>query len=57
MKRWKSWPSLIARRCEIVEMRYFGGLTVEEIAECPEGTSQHGEARLEGGQSVALRGR
>ena len=38
----------------IVELRYFGGLTEEEIADSLI-TSEHREARLEGGQSVALR--
>ena len=29
----KRWRSTIARKCQIVELRFFGGLTVNETAE------------------------
>ena len=41
------------RKSQIVELRYFGGLTVEEMAEFLK-LSQHGEARMEHGQGLAL---
>ena len=43
------------RRCEIVEMRYFGGLTVEEIAYVLKGHPNTVKRDWRGGQSVALR--
>ena len=29
----KRWRNMIARKCQIVELRFFGGLSVEETAE------------------------
>ena len=40
------------RRARVVEMRFFGGLSVEEVAEVLEGFSRHGQAGLEAGEGV-----
>ena len=32
-KRWRNWRHLTSAKSDVVEMRYFGGLTMEEIAE------------------------
>ena len=33
MRRWPHCPSSIAAKAQVVELRYFGGLSVEETAE------------------------
>ena len=45
-----------ARKAQVVEMRFFGGLSVEETAEVLKSFFGHGHARLEHGQGVALPG-
>ena len=42
------------RKVQVVEMRFFGGLSVEETAEVLKVSHRHREARLEGGQGLAL---
>jgi RNA polymerase sigma factor (TIGR02999 family) len=42
------------RKCQVVEMRYFGGLTIEDRGR-PENPPQHRGTRLERGQGLALR--
>ena len=42
------------RRAQVVEMRYFGGLTMQEIAEVLNCTRQHSIARLDGSAGMAF---
>ena len=42
------------RKARIVELRFFGGLSVEETAKCPECLASHRQARLEQRQGLAL---
>ena len=44
------------RLAQIVEMRYFGGLTLEEIAEVLKVHRNTGDAIMDGRESLALRG-
>jgi DNA-directed RNA polymerase specialized sigma24 family protein len=32
------------RKAQVVELRYFGGMSVEEAAEAPRGASQYGDS-------------
>ena len=43
-----------ARKSRVVEMRYFGGLSVDETAEFLRNLARNGQARLESGQSVVV---
>ena len=47
---------LDARKVQVVEMRFFGGLSVEETAEVLKVSPDHRDARLEHGQGLALSG-
>jgi RNA polymerase sigma-70 factor (ECF subfamily) len=38
-----------ARKARVIELRFFGGLSVEETAEVPKISVQYGDARLEAG--------
>ena len=42
------------RKVQVVEMRFFGGLSVEETAEVLKVSAVNGNARLEYGQGLAL---
>ena len=54
MKRWKNWRSQDPRKSQIVELRYFGGLTVEETAEFLKLSPRTGGAGMDDGQGLAL---
>ena len=41
------------RKSRVVELRFFGGLTVEETASVVEGVARNGDARLAAGEGVA----
>ena len=41
------------RKSRVVELRFFGGLSVEETAAALEGVAGHGDARLAAGQGLA----
>jgi RNA polymerase sigma factor (TIGR02999 family) len=41
------------RKARVVELRFFGGLSVDETAEVIKGLGGHGDARLEHGASLA----
>ena len=43
-----------ARKSQVVEMRYFGGLSIEETAEALGVVGTNGEARLDDGEAVAV---
>ena len=53
-----SWPhrlskKLTRRKCKAVELRYFGGLSMDEIAQALDVSAGNGAARLTNGGSVA----
>ena len=50
----KQLAAVDKRKSEIVEMRFFGGLTVEEIAAALAGVFRNCNARLETGQGLAV---
>ena len=41
------------RKSRVIELRFFGGLSVEETAVSAEGLARHGDARLAAGEGVA----
>ena len=45
-----------ARKCQIVELRFFGGLSVDETAEAMKLSPITNHARMEQGQGMALSG-
>ena len=51
----KALASLDARQNQVVELRFFGGLSVEETAEVLHCIGGHGQAGLEHSQGLALR--
>ena len=42
-----------SRKSQVVEMRFFGGLSIEEAAEALERVGENGQARLDDGEAVA----
>ena len=50
--RWTRWRRSIARKSQVIELRFFGGLSVEETAEAPR-VARHDHARLAAGEGVA----
>ena len=41
------------RKSRVIELRFFGGLTVEETASVVEGVARNGDARLAAGEGMA----
>ena len=51
--RWRRLAALDARESQVVELRFFGGLTVEETGRGARRVADDGDARLEFGEDVA----
>ena len=49
----KALAAVDARKCQVVELRYFGGLSVEESAEALQRLPRHDPAGLAAGEGVA----
>ena len=49
----KALAAVDARKCQVVELRYFGGLSIEESAEALHGLARDDPARLEARQGLA----
>ena len=54
MRLWRRLAALDQRQSQIVELRFFGGLTVEETAEVLGVFPNHRQARLVAGADVAV---